>query len=92
MKYTVDRINPGSVAKVVSVAAAFILLLAFLITLFVQLTRAAGGDFNLPAIGIITIVMPFIYMLVVYIASYVVAHAFNIATRLVGGIQLELSE
>ena len=43
-------------------------------------------------IGFITIVLPFIYMVGVYISSYVAALVFNVATRLVGGIRLELSD
>ena len=96
MKYTIDRVSPSSVAKVVSVTAALLFVLLFLITIVMSVALAAGNgpsfSMGLTNFGVLTIVMPFIYMIGVYIASYIAALAFNVATRLVGGIQLELSD
>ncbi len=96
MKYTIDRVSPSSVAKVVSVTAALLFALFFLIALVMSVAWSddsrSGFNVNVSNIGIITIVLPFIYMIGVYISSYIAALAFNVATRLVGGIQVELSD
>ncbi len=96
MKYTVERVSPSSVAKVISVAAAFLFVLFIAVALVMSVAQGAASNSALPLsfsnISILMIVMPFIYMIGVYIAAYVAALAFNAATRLVGGIRLELSE
>lgn len=96
MKCTIERVNPNSVAKVISVAAALLFLLFLLVALAVNIVwgsaRGSGVNLSVPAFGLVTILLPFIYMVSVYIASYIVALAFNAALRLVGGIQFELSD
>ena len=96
MKYTIDRVSPSSVAKVVSVTAALLFVLLFLIAIVMSVAWSdaseSGFSVNISSFSIMTIVLPFIYMIGVYIASYIAALAFNVATRLVGGIQLELSD
>lgn len=96
MKYTIDRVSPSSVAKVVSVAAALLFVLVFLVALLISVAWSAesgtGFNINISSVSIFTLVLPFIYMIGVYISSYIAALAFNVATRLVGGFQLELSD
>ncbi|MDJ0908578.1 MAG: hypothetical protein QNI99_05270 [Woeseiaceae bacterium] len=96
MKYTIERVSPSSVAKVVSVTAALLFVLFFLIMLVISFAQSGVGEsgfnLNISNVGIMMIVMPFIYMVGVYITSYIGALAFNVATRWVGGIQLELSD
>ena len=96
MKYTIERVSRNNVAKVISVTAALLFVLFILVTLVISVAQSADGGFgfiiNLSNVSILMIVMPFIYMVGVYLASYLAALTFNVATRLVGGIQLELSE
>ena len=96
MKYTIERVSPNSVAKVVSVTAALLFVLFFLIMLVISIAQSGVGEsgfnLNISNVSIMMFVMPFIYMIGVYITSYVVALTFNGATRWVGGIQLELSD
>ncbi len=95
MKYTIERISPSSAAKVVSVTAALLFVVLLIVTLIVSVAQSST-DQSSPAIhfgnfGLAMILMPFVYMIGVYIATWIFSHAFNIATRLVGGIDVELS-
>lgn len=96
MKRTIERVNPNSAAKVASIAAALLMLLFFLIVLAVSVVQAALGysrfHLGIGNFSLVMLVLPFFYMIGVYISSYLIALAMNIAARLVGGIQLELAD
>lgn len=94
MKYTIERISPSSAAKVVSVTAALLFVVLLIVILIIAVARSSDES-SLASIfgsfGVATLIAPFLYMIGVYVATWIFAHAFNIATRLVGGIDVELS-
>lgn len=96
MKYTIERISPSGAAKVVSVTATMLFAVLLIVTLIITVAQSSPDQSSLASrigsFSVVTLIMPFLYMIGVYIATWVFCHAFNIAIRLVGGFHVELSD
>ncbi len=96
MKYTIERISPSGAAKVVSATAALLFAVLLIVALIITVAQSSPNQSSLPSrigsFGAAMLIAPFLYMIGVYIATWIFCHAFNIAVRLVGGIHVELSD
>ena len=95
-KLTVARINPSSVAKVLSLTMGILVAVSVVLNL-----AAAMAGFHLtstnPFTGIgsavwVIAITPFIYMIGAYIVTFVFCLAFNFSSRLFGGIRIDIAE
>lgn len=96
MKRTITQINPSSAAKVISLSCVLIisalLLVGTVAAMLGHESSAAVLTYAKSGAGWAIAVMPFIYMIGVYFVIFGICYAFNLSTRLFGGIQIELSE
>jgi Kef-type K+ transport system membrane component KefB len=95
MNYVLRRIDPLSAAKLIAVSAALfmavyvVIALAVVTALDIQLGSEQG-----PFVGAapwIMLVMPFAYLIGVYLVTLLVCLIFNALAGWLGGIRIELS-
>lgn len=95
-KVTIGRIDPSSTAKVISltigILVAIILLAHFLAVAVGFRTVPAIPPQTVGGIGWFVAVVPFMYMIGVYISTFVFCVALNFAIRLFGGIRIQFSD
>ena len=96
MKRTITRINPSSAAKAVSLTFALVIsvliLFSFAAAMLGHASSAAFLEYAKSGAGWAIAVTPFIYMVGIYFVIFGACHAFNLSTRLFGGIHIELAE
>jgi hypothetical protein len=96
MKRTITRINPSSAAKAVSLTSVLLVAALILISIAAALlgleSAAAFLAYLRSGAGWVVAITPFIYMIGIYFVVFSACHAFNLSTRLFGGIHIELAE
>ena len=96
MKRTITRIDPSSAAKAVSLTFVLVIivlmLFGFAAALLGHSSSAVYLDYAKKGAWWAIAVMPFIYMVGIYFVIFAACHAFNLSTRLFGGIHIELAE
>ena len=95
-KSTVVRIDPSSAAKIVSLATGALVAIAILLS-FAAVAVGWRAEPVIPpgstdGAGWVIAVAPFIYMIGAYVAVFLFCSLLNFASRLFGGIRIELSE
>lgn len=96
MKRTIVQINPSSAAKAISLTSVLIvsalLVVGIAAAMLGHQSSAAFLAYAKSGAGWAIAVTPFIYMIGVYFVIFGACHAFNLSTRLFGGIHIELAD
>ena len=91
----IKKIDPFSLAKIMTVIYAFLglavgLVLTLLTLLNVDVAAMSDSNLGSPFVGVASVViLPFLYGILGFITGICTGFIFNLATKFVGGLEIE---